>query len=45
LRATLYFACGMLMLGAVASVFLLETAPRKRRSSVTTSVGAVRTPS
>jgi MFS family permease len=45
LRATLYFACGMLMLGAVASVFLLETAPRKRRSSVTTSVGAVRIPS
>lgn len=45
LRATLYFACGMLILGAVASVFLLETAPRRRRSSVATSVSTVRTPS
>ncbi|MFT4439155.1 MFS transporter [Caballeronia sp. 15715] len=45
LRATLYFASGMLMLGAVASIFLLETAPRRRGRSAAASVGAVRTTS
>jgi predicted MFS family arabinose efflux permease len=46
LRATLYFACAALLMGVAASLFLVETAPRRGRSKVTApEMDAVRTPS